>query len=178
MLTHVHKVIHMVVSTFEQGLRSWRSRGSVSCWETLIGRWSRSDWTLTLMFDQCWLAACRWCWSDQTLGASGRLQLDTSGHKNHTVNPLWKWPDATLSSAWCSTSARQVITLTALLTNSWPLKSNAWDLNRDTWRPSASLACINRTLQLHPVNPTSASGRPEVGTLLSLTSLFFRDAYK
>jgi hypothetical protein len=28
--THVHKVIYMVVSTFEQGLKRWRSRGGVS----------------------------------------------------------------------------------------------------------------------------------------------------
>jgi hypothetical protein len=29
MLTHMHKVIHLVVSIFEQGWRSWRSQGGV-----------------------------------------------------------------------------------------------------------------------------------------------------
>jgi len=30
MLTHVHKVIHLVVNTFEQGLKRWRGVGSLS----------------------------------------------------------------------------------------------------------------------------------------------------
>jgi len=30
MLTHVHKVKHLVVSTFEQGLKRWRGVGSLS----------------------------------------------------------------------------------------------------------------------------------------------------
>jgi hypothetical protein len=51
----MHKVILLVVSTFEQGLRRWQSHGSVSRWETLIERWSRSDWTLSSAFGQCWL---------------------------------------------------------------------------------------------------------------------------
>jgi hypothetical protein len=32
MLTHVHKVKHLVVSTFEQGWRSWRRGGTVFHW--------------------------------------------------------------------------------------------------------------------------------------------------
>jgi len=30
MLTHVHKVVHLVVSTFEQGLKRWRGVGYLS----------------------------------------------------------------------------------------------------------------------------------------------------
>lgn len=29
-LTHVHKVINLVVSTYEKGFKKWHSRGSVS----------------------------------------------------------------------------------------------------------------------------------------------------
>jgi hypothetical protein len=29
MLTHVHKVIHLVVGTFDHGWQSWRSKGGV-----------------------------------------------------------------------------------------------------------------------------------------------------
>jgi hypothetical protein len=40
------------------------------------------------------------------------------------------------------------------------------------------MAHSDRTLGLRPVNPTGASGLPEAGTLLSLTALFFGNAYK
>jgi hypothetical protein len=58
------------------------------------------------------------------------------------------------------------------------LKINAQYLNDDTWRPSMGLVRSDRTLRLHPINLTGASGHPEVGTLLSLTALFFGDTYK
>jgi hypothetical protein len=32
MLTHVHEVVHMVVGTFEQGWKKWRSRGIDRRW--------------------------------------------------------------------------------------------------------------------------------------------------
>ena len=45
MLTHVHKVIHLVVSTFEQGWISWWIEGGVFHFQTVTGRWSRGDRT-------------------------------------------------------------------------------------------------------------------------------------
>jgi hypothetical protein len=77
MLTHMHKVIHLVFSTFEQGLRRWQSHGSVSRWKTLTRRWSRCDQTLTSTPDQCWLAMRRRRWSDRTLGTLGHVCLIT-----------------------------------------------------------------------------------------------------
>jgi hypothetical protein len=38
MITHVHKVIHLVVVIFEQGWRSWLSEGGVFHCETMTGR--------------------------------------------------------------------------------------------------------------------------------------------
>ena len=52
MLTHVHKVIHLVVGIFEQGWKSWRSKGGVfyrpdsghvvtGCWPSDFGHRGR-----------------------------------------------------------------------------------------------------------------------------------------
>jgi hypothetical protein len=103
MLTHVHKVIHLVVSTFEQGLRRWRSRGSVSCWKALTERWSRCDRTLTSASGRCWMIARRRRRSDRALGASGHTWPDTSGHYFHakTLTGLERtlgWPRSVISS--------------------------------------------------------------------------------
>jgi hypothetical protein len=100
MLTHVHKVIHLVVSTFEQGLRRWRSYGSVSRWETLTGRWSHSDRTLTSASSQCWLVARRRRWSDRTLGVSGHMwPLTIFVQKTLTrLDQTLGWPRSVLSS--------------------------------------------------------------------------------
>jgi hypothetical protein len=43
MLTHVHKVIHLVVGTFELGWRSWWSGGVVFHCETVTGHWHWGD---------------------------------------------------------------------------------------------------------------------------------------
>jgi hypothetical protein len=177
MLTHMHKVIHLVVSTFEQGSRRWWSCGSVSHWETLTRRWSCSDRTLTLASGQCWLTSHRRRWMDRMLGASGHVWSDTSGHYFSVKNPYWtrpnsRWLHPIISSG---TSGRSFdFALNVLI----PLKIDAWDLNKDTWRPFVSLARSDQTLGLRSVNPTSALGRPEAGALLSLTALFFGDAYK
>jgi hypothetical protein len=42
MLTHVHKVVHLVVGTFEQEWRSWSEGGGFHC-KTVTGHRSRSD---------------------------------------------------------------------------------------------------------------------------------------
>ena len=43
MLTHMHKMIHLVVGTFDQGWRSWRSKGGVfdrsDSGYVVTGRW-------------------------------------------------------------------------------------------------------------------------------------------
>jgi hypothetical protein len=66
MLTHVHKVIHSVVDTFEHGWRSWWSkRGDCQC-ETVTRRRSRLD----LRVWSCVPVRSRALSCDQTLAAS------------------------------------------------------------------------------------------------------------
>jgi hypothetical protein len=45
MLTHVHKVKHLVVDTFDQGWQSWR-RGAVFTDRTLVPKWPDSEWCI------------------------------------------------------------------------------------------------------------------------------------
>jgi hypothetical protein len=48
----------------------------------------------------------------------------------------------------------------------------------DTWKASVCLEVSDRTLGLRPIAPTESSGCPEVGTVKSLTALFFEGLYK
>jgi hypothetical protein len=158
MLTHVHKVIHLVVSTFEQCLRRWRSRGSVSYWKTLTRRWSRCDQMLTLASGQCWLVARRRRWSDRMLGASGHVVTIFAQKTLTRLNWTLGWP-------------RPVISLDAFghdfdcaLTNFATVEDQRAVFERGHVAPIRGLGAQRPDTE-------ATSGRPEVGTLLSLTSL-------
>jgi hypothetical protein len=86
MLTHVHKVVHLVIGTFDQGWRSWWSEGGDRHWETVTECWTcasghletwsdseqRSDWTLVVHCSSSghWhvVAFCHAVWSVWLIG--------------------------------------------------------------------------------------------------------------
>jgi hypothetical protein len=51
-------------------------------------------------------------------------------------------------------------------------------LNRDTWQPSEHLDNSDRTLRLHPVDPTGAFGQVKQYPFMTPTTLFVLGVYK
>jgi hypothetical protein len=174
MLTHVHKVTHLVVNTFEQGLRRWRSRGNVFHDRMLVTLWPDADVSVRLMLTGCTQEAM--------VGPNaGRVRSRVTGRVQSLFPREKTLLDSTGPWVGCVRSflpARPVTALTTHWLTSQLLKINAQYLNEDTWCSSMGLAHSNRTLSLRPVNPINMSGCPAGGTMKGLMALFFGDTYK
>jgi hypothetical protein len=166
MLTHVHKVIHLVVSTFDQGwLEKWRrlpevtGRGlrlisDVRCWAL-----SGSNRTMNSLCDQ----TCRACvrsgddvrWHKQQSEAEVARLTGAFSREKSALDAYWKWSDTekpqgaarpvcTWWRAWTNYAlVRPVLLITASSHDlTWAREILAVDDQRlrlnagDTWRKS------------------------------------------
>jgi hypothetical protein len=196
MLTHVHKMIYLVVSTFDQGWRSLGSKGLVFHWKTLTGNWTQTDRTLGSASGQCCSGARsgRGCTgvSGRSLVWTGQSWPDT-WHQRFEIS--WQrslyWPDARRVRSGCRCSgcslestglgrrgvrrwagARPVVTNRARACSKWPLKMSGCDLNGTRGVHPFAWHGVTRRWGCVRSGQICASGQPDSSGSREPTALF------